>query len=286
MIEKSKIMVSTRWLDSSDLVFHYTKLSTALEYIFPSGKIEFGTLSNTNDPYEKSLNELEFHCWGHQGTEELFKQADLITRQVHQRCRFFSTTLDDKARIGTSLNLGRGYAIPSLWAHYAEDNRGICLAFDKAKLSKSGAEKVNANGTTLFGNPITYSDPPGYFSSTFEMEIENKFNIEAEVINHIQKHYDKILFTKDKMWRYEKEHRFVVICNDAESFSIDFNDSLVGVFLGCKFPDSYAPLIVDLVMKYQIAPLRLEWKFGVPNLYVWPGEIGNDFSELPLGYYR
>lgn len=35
------------------MLFHYTKLGTAIDYILKNKQLKFSTISNTNDPYER-----------------------------------------------------------------------------------------------------------------------------------------------------------------------------------------------------------------------------------------
>jgi len=119
----------TTWLDRpiTELLFHYTCESAALEGILYRGEIEFGQLSHSNDPYERLDWDLSPGGWG-VSSDNIIK-TDFSTSYIKQLSRIFCTTLDTPQQTSHS----RGYAIPALWSHYASRDRGVCLVFDKEK---------------------------------------------------------------------------------------------------------------------------------------------------------
>ena len=104
----------------SGFVYHYTSHTTALEHIFHKGEILFGKLGNTNDPYERYVWDFDFDRggnWFNDHDMEKMISAEKIVEAIHSRCHLFCTALDSSR--GIEKFLGRGFSIPSLWAHYA-----------------------------------------------------------------------------------------------------------------------------------------------------------------------
>jgi len=257
------------WLDDPnvDLLFHYTKLSTALEDIFYSKRIRFGLLCNTNDPYEKSISELQYSVLEVLKEPDVTHKFEAIAGEIHQKCRFFSTTMDNRSRVSTiGPNLGRGFAIPSLWAHYSENHRGVCLVFDRTKLIISISQQCNTQKHQFLTGPVHYTDPLGYFTSEFDVDLTRCENLHDSILEHIVEHKDTILFSKDRMWQY----RIVVVCNDDKPFEIDISDSLVGIFTSYNFPDCYSLNLLRIMDYFKIHGLNVQWPFGMPYIKQWP----------------
>ena len=259
-------------LDKSGLVCHYTPHTKVLEHIFHEGQIEFGRMCNTNDPYERKVWSIDINRgeWTNcdDDIDKELKTEDML-RVIHSRCHLFCTTLDSYRN--TDEFLGRGFSIPSLWAHYAANNKGVCLVFDKSKLIetvRSTADKINAH---CFCENIEYGNPPGFEHPAFsELITKNEDSIDNIVLEHIRRHHKTLFFTKDITWDRENEFRFMVIGKDNEPFKIDIADALEGVVLGEYFPESYLPLIENAKNRYQYQSFRIEWENGLPKVYSYP----------------
>lgn len=261
----------TKWLTkpNSELVFHYTSLTIALEKIFPSGQIQFGEMSNSNDLYEKSLREISPSVWGGAEKESLdsMKKAISIREILHKRSRTFCTVKDSR----DSQHLGRGYMNYPLWWHYAGKNKGICFAFDKTKLHEAVKYTANASNA-LFIDPddVSYNlatcDLRPVFCLTIPLTDDNHLMSE-HILKHIKRFEKIIFFTKDATWNTENEFRFAVICNDDMPFKIDFSDFIVGIILGYEFPECYLPLITQYLTEYKIKAAYIDIFSGKPELY-------------------
>ena len=82
-----------RWLTNpnSDLVFHYTSYAI-LQKILSSGRIRFGSMSRSNDIYERLFNGIEPSVWDNTKNEAYgsIKAAVLIQNKLHKRSKTFS----------------------------------------------------------------------------------------------------------------------------------------------------------------------------------------------------
>ncbi|MFA6597454.1 MAG: DUF2971 domain-containing protein [Ignavibacteriaceae bacterium] len=109
-----------------------------------------------------------------------------------------------------------------MWANYADKHKGVCLVFDKAKLSFTQKESI-INGTYI-------GDPNGphmvaYTDKYLDLDpLSKKLN------------QDSFLTTKFKKWSAEKEYRFI----SPRAGNCCFNpNSLLEVIFGLRIsPDS------------------------------------------------
>jgi hypothetical protein len=251
-----------QWLNdpNSELVFHYTSHAAALEGILHTGRIIFGDLPHTNDPYESYVWDLSPGWRGTaQDSTNHLVAADRIIDTIHRRCRLFCTSQDTFDR-----DLRRGFLIPPLWAHYATNHKGVCLAFDKCRLCKTAKDSATPDDIVATKD-VSYDGPPGQRHEAFDTTgIEND-----KILDHIQRYKEILLFTKDRAWSYENEFRIAVIRCDDKPFEINITDSIVGIILGSQFPECYGPLITTAKKRFPIDIAQVEWWNGMPNVYPW-----------------
>lgn len=119
-----------------------------------------------------------------------------------------------------------------MWAHYADNNRGICLVFDKEKINQDiSGDKEMVN----------------YSNSIANVSFKTNGDL-GELI------YDtEFYFNKFDNWNYEKEFRFVRRFNEKIPQSkieraIPFQENaLIGIILGEKFPKEDFKTLINLV---------------------------------------
>jgi hypothetical protein len=102
-----------------------------------------------------------------------------------------------------------------MWAHYARDSKGICLAFDEDTLVESFP--------AAFIGDVSYSDQPAQVASSM-IKYAFATGKRRHTVRLIAAVNRAVYFTKRSEWRYEGERRMVV---DDEAV-IDCNGSLFG----------------------------------------------------------
>jgi hypothetical protein len=260
-----------KWLiePETELIFHYTSQSKAIELMLPSKQIQFGYMFKSNDLYERSLREISPSVWG--GTEkeaqDCMVMAGSVREILHDRSRTFCTVNDCM----DNHHLGRGYMNFPLWWHYAAENKGVCFVFDKAKLQKAVRLAADAASAQFIEpNNISYDlavcDLFPLFNHTIPLT-DDKNLLSANILEHMKRFEKEIFFTKDSTWKAENEYRFAVICNDDMPFHVDFSDSIVGVVLGYKFPDCDITRDSQTLTRLNIKAAFIEIYNGKPEIY-------------------
>lgn len=181
-------------------MFHYTKFESALR-IIASKTIRFGDFRNMNDIAE--------------AYREVFGLAsDSVINKVLEEYQAISFTRDNPIK--------RGFAIDSLWGHYAQKGNGVCLVFNKKKIQNILNNKLGGNAKMY---KIRYVS--NYVGTLF---IDG--NKEHEVRQYIKDHIKNIFFTKSNDWSYEKEIRIIKTKKyDSNPFSLYYEDSLIAAIL-------------------------------------------------------
>lgn len=173
---------------STERLYHFTKLCSAFK-ILESKTLLFYALNKMND-----INESYRQIFTNNGIESADVEKELA------KYKQISLTHDGKFT---------GFAIPSMWGHYADKGKGVCLVFDKAKLLKKIPDKCHKSN-------ICYSP---YYNSDIvvEQNAEKSFN------SHI---YD-LFFTKTLDWEHEQEYR-ILTKNDV---SIDIEGCVIAIVM-------------------------------------------------------
>lgn len=180
-------------------LFHYTNFESALR-IITTNSLKFGDFKEMNDIAEVS--------------REVFSMVpDSIVYKALANYQSISLTLDAPSR--------RGFSIDPLWGHYAQKGNGVCLVFDKDKLT-CNLKKQFSNRAQIA--PIKYLTN---FTNAIFLDSHSEREIRKFIVNNI----DDIFFTKSIDWEYEHEMRILVRNNKKRKNFNYGKDSLTAIIL-------------------------------------------------------
>ena len=169
-----------------------------------------------------------------------------------------------------------------MWASYGDNNRGVCLVFDKYKLSKiirdqftcrvfegevAYQEATNSNQGWLWKVGFSKKAPPFSLSDLYK-------SFEGTVLKGISNYYEYYFFTKHEDWHGEQEYRYVLCSELEEPEYLDFKDALVGVTVGIDCEESSITELVSLVSPRGIPVFQAFW-----SLDGWSQKGLNDLSQ-------
>ena len=122
-------------------LFHYSKMSNAIEYILSNNELKFSKFDNLNDPWEN--RRLIIDIW--QGFSFVFNEA--FARKCSNSSILFNNAFYDNSYLFCfSINkysddrknkIREGYSLFRMWAQYADCSKGVCLVFNRRKLISS-----------------------------------------------------------------------------------------------------------------------------------------------------
>ena len=178
----------------------------------------------------------------------------------------------------------KNYHNSSMWAHYGNQHRGVCLIFEFDKTINSSnsldLHQLTDNSVKRISfHKISYRDKPGevdFFRSignpphaalmklwyTDEegnrSEIANQFQSGVDSDDWRKRYWDEFLrdiTIKSKDWKYEQEYRLILAENlsrldEEESRTLTYNfNSLKGIIFGINTPDDDKLRIIEIVQK-------------------------------------
>jgi len=209
-------------------IYHYTRLETALEFILPTMKLRTSNFVRTNDPKENQP-------WAFSGKNFDFEKTYPETYSK-------ATHIEHQYKLGAEIKGSSqvicfvrdepvdGFINEIMWAHYADNHRGVCLEIDYDSFIEENKLKDFVFENVTYGNHVR----PFIDWSPDSTKDDN-------IINILKRHYKILLLTKSTYWKYENEKRLILFSKDAQFLSI--KNSLKAIYLGLVFPNVYRPLI-------------------------------------------
>ncbi|MBN2890880.1 MAG: DUF2971 domain-containing protein [Bacteroidales bacterium] len=219
-------------------IYHYTKAINFL-LILPLMRLKMGRIEATNDPKEK-IRYFEVMVHG-----DYFDPKD-------ERIEIIEDFLNNYPSI-TCFSAGdahkNGFDLPTMWAHYADNHKGICLELNTHK--------------------FLYENNPNFIFDNVDYALTAEYNKFSITKNTTKKEIlKKLVFLKRDDWSSENEWRLFSL--EGEDFC-SIKESLESIILGLDFNDEkYLELIkLFIPTKTKIKKIVLDestQKFGVKTV--------------------
>ena len=185
----------------------------------------------------------------------------------------------------------KNYHNSSMWAHYGDQHRGVCLIFESDKTIDSSNslalhQLTNSSVIRVAFHKISYREKPGgvdFFQSIGNLPdnalkklwfTDDKGNISESFPSNKdtwrQKYWDGFLrdiTIKSKDWKYEQEYRLILAENlsrldEEENRTLTYNfSSLKGIIFGINTPDENKLRIIDIIQRKCEKNNRTDFKF-------------------------
>jgi hypothetical protein len=252
--------------DAGRLLYHYTKMKTAQEHIFPTWKIRMGSFRQMNDPKETRTWHFDL------GTNE---KRDLLCKERDELCERLSVRFKDHARVlcfcqdvgpltGQHLvEIGRrGFARPRMWAQYGEAYTGVCLVFDRQKLEQRIKQACEA-AFEILAAKVSYRDrgivPDHQGHYIIGLDHLERVGFDQYWKNHARQFARRLFFEKMEDWRDEVEFRYVAFFNDRPEVLVDMADALVGVIFGDAAEEKAVDALIEILRPRKVQMMGLQW---------------------------
>jgi hypothetical protein len=257
-------------LPDGELLYHYTTRERAFEHILPMARLRFSPYRAMRDPLEnKAWRPQPAAYWnssaqgqpgdpGHPETN--YWQFNVSAGQIWDQAHLLAFTVDADDYSAENERFGRGWARARMWEQYGEEHAGVCLAFDRERLVASIAASLQSQGlASAYHRPVEYTESgkePLILGSDMLTE-----KISSETVSaFIEANHDSLFFLKALDWRSEYEYRFVLTARpDGEGVFVEFDDSLVGIVAGEKFPDWQIAGALELAARHEAEAVQLHW---------------------------
>lgn len=213
-------------------IYHYTNAESFFS-IIRSMSLKMSSFSNSNDLNEANLANVDIIKDVH--------AMQSIDSFIKRRCMYLSFTRDKRDLDGSEH--------PRMWAQYADNGKGVCIAINEDRFKKINHLKLKE--TFFKFKNVHYVTKNG---ANVELKLNKKTRNEYDFITH---HNQELFFKKNIDWRDEHERRCIVISKTKdlsdlsdESFKyLSILGAIEYICLGANFTDMVSNLatLVDII---------------------------------------
>lgn len=259
-------------LEGRRYLYHYTKAETALGKILTEQRLRLSPLAELNDPMEARWWVIQVGGKAENGRE--FAEIHQAMKDVKKKTRVLCFTSDgyDLRREPRDIENCRnacGFARPTMWAHYADNHRGIALVFDRQRLVANAVLELSRRSQIYFGH-VVYRLPEekeGWAALYFNSKQWTRDQpIEQCVLRHLEQHRQRLFFAKHLDWFSEYECRIVAYGDLAPYEFVSIKGALTTIILGDLANPKIRTQCLAFVKKLGVDVMRVEWHSGRPHL--------------------
>lgn len=297
---------------TEDIIYHYTKASTAIDFILYNGQLRFNSSRNSNDPIESRKPRRGIFYTGGMAGEEISRDMALdstyinnhisnLENQFHQICfcknhynKYFNKEYLSRGISGYEELFG--FTKVRMWDQYADNYSGVCLAFSKEKIITKNERRIE-----LLKDDVKYlsfqklSDAKiGDINGNYLSNIgKNRYK------KLIDKQVKKSLFFKHKDYRNENEYRIGTFYDKdkccleiirgefvfEKTMMLDISDCVEAIFISSYLNDKQKSELLAYANKLNIPIIEIRWQYDSFELIDYKGElelIKNLFDPQPL----
>ena len=210
-------------IDSNIYLYHYTTIEKAFKILYYK-TLRFSNITKTNDIFEqKPKLSFDYNDPGIYDTikeiqEFFFNQQKRIKILCFSRDCQESVNFDDLSKDQKRANvIGRGFALPRMWAQYSSNNEGVCFIINKQKL----INKILNDEIFCIYNDVKYVDSfntypieNNYLIKLGKIIKSDSIDILYELMKNDRKFVTFNYFTKLDDWKSENEYRVLTMTND------------------------------------------------------------------------
>lgn len=264
--------------DHTKYVYHYTRSETLACKILPNGTLRFSPFRDVNDPRECKDWRFSYHPSG-DFDEPALKPS--LNNQIKHGWRIGCFCTDAPEACSMTGHFERGHSRPRMWAQYGENYKGACLVFDRAQLDRDIKEAVAADRRAIRSGYVGYeigrvARPLGETDHlTILLDDVRRLGITDYAWIHIEQHWQKLFFIKERDWEHEREYRWIIAGSDSDYLYIDVRKSLVGILLGDRFPKEHCAAVREYAFAHDLNVAVMGWQNGVPQ----PRPVITEFLE-------
>lgn len=232
-------------------IYHYTSLNKAIELILPNKQLLLNLFLKTNDPRETKDYWLGMECKS--------GDYDLSSFSLEEIRNKTSTIIKNSFKVvcfSLDSSTQKGYQILSMWAHYGDNHKGVCLEIDMKKFCEENKEILQ---DSIFKN-VDYFElnlkslqkfPNINLSQMHKLGVEKYIRNDFSIANS-----DYLFFRKSREWASENEIRLVWKSDNPENEFCSIKDSLTKLYCGVDSKKEYLPTLESLCDNVEIKYLN------------------------------
>lgn len=274
-------------LYNEDIIYHYTKASTAIDFILYNNQLKFKEYKESNDPIESAHARRGTIYTGAEVGKHLKIEDVNDTNELHDRIsslekNFYQVCFckNHMGEIFSSENCicdfeGHeeifGFTKLRMWDQYADNFAGVCLALSKGKILSANEKKLN-----LIAGDVTYYKFRELSSMKMgDIQGNHLVNVGKEVyLNQIEERVKQSFFYKHLDYKGENEFRIGTLYNEkkcivdwhkgklvfGKTMMLDITNCIEAIFMSSYANDKQKDVLLDYANKLKIPIIEMDWK--------------------------
>jgi len=268
--------------NTSKYIYHYTSVETLVKYILPQKQLLFSPINISNDPEESKYHLMQ--AFDDDGKLEEYMKKHFtftfdVSKEIIRNVKTICFSQDSNVPLTVDMCMGKGYAKPRMWAQYAKNSTGVCLAFNKENIiEKFNSQYKNTKhflGNISYGNQLDYISKHNHACTLLSSELQSK-TIEEIAALKINNYFELYYFSKHIDWQTENEFRLVIKPQDTGTTQnyLLIDGALEKIILGNNFDTTIIPSVKILSNNFECKPKIIpfyhnknNYTFGMPLEY-------------------
>ncbi len=217
--------------NSNDIVYHYTKIQTAYEFILHTHQLRLSDRKKSNDPIENIMDRVIVQSfYGYPETkkaskEEGSKVAQFIFEKIQNSKQLCFCKNNENPELQKFMVLPSeyyGFLKPRMWDQYGDNYNGICLVFNR--------EELKMNNPNIYSSDVEYIHYEEFYRNSNSIDLVKLHEIGFD--EYCKFYFEEIRnnsFLKHTDYSGENEFRFVSFSGD-ETY-LDIGSSLKAIIL-------------------------------------------------------
>jgi len=274
---------------TDDIIYHYTKASTAIDFILYNEQLRFNESRKSNDPIE-SRNASRGTLYSCREDYSSIKQEEILnSRYLHQ---YISTLENQFHQICFCKNLmgemfASEYYISSfhgheeifgftklrMWEQYADNYLGVCLAFSKEKILA-----LNKGRIVLLEDDVKYLTFQELTIAKFgDFQGNQLLNVEIDKYKElIEEKVKQSFFIKHKDYIGENEYRIGTLydinkcCLEYirgesiidKTIMLDISGCIKAIFISSYTNDKQKSELLKYAKKLDVPIIEMDWQYN------------------------
>jgi len=265
--------------EDDDILFHYTSSHTAINHILKDKCIRFTPFGQLKDPRESKPWSFGLLRSGPKDHAIMHKEVNTVFNDfIKKKCKILCLCSKSNEEINIEGNLipvfrkadyTAGFTKSRMWAQYADDHKGVCLAFSRASLNSE--LEVSYPNHKIYSGLMEYQYYLISFVKAKKVDFISLIRSGGKEIvkDHIQSYHHEYFFLKLKDYERENEYRFVLVSDNDDYAYLPIESSLKAIILGIDFPKRNYKDIVELANSFnrKLELWVLDWQEGRPQLF-------------------
>lgn len=273
-------------LYKEDVIYHYTKASTAIDYILFFEKLRFSDSRKSNDPIESrtahrnTISNYESIIDESIESDDRFlhEYINSLESQFHQICFCKNQMGKDFAseKYNGSLEGNEeffGFAKPRMWEQYGDNYSGVCIAFSKEKIFA-----LNNESESLLCGDVKYMTNRELFDNKMgdiRREILLKIGLE-KYKSEIEETVKKGFFYKHKDYSGEDEYRIGSLFDKNKSYIeiikgefvenatmlLDISGCIEAIYVSSYANSKQKNDLLEYANKFNVPMIEIIWQYN------------------------